>query len=382
MELSKHKRLDKRHGSKTQPTSAAWGWNRNPMVRMGSDLYFLLYNNAPRKHRIEIYKMTPDLKYIRIGKHDAPRPGNIMAFDRGVMKVVLVQTKPGTTYPNDSTYIKMRLGTITAGDDSINFRTIVDESPNIRVGVASDGQEGAIMWGEPARENDLGNTMKAVYISKLGRVSKPDLIAKNLPTPTYYPRLVKTKSGIVAVGEEDIHRPNQENLRQKLWWFKTTDSFKRHGKFHDASINAIADQRPRTVYGCDVYNFHGTIHRTYAELTDENKNWHRWFHVSTNDRYDVLDDIADVNFNFMRIAFLGGRLYYVATSWDTFFVIDADRRRIVFQYKPNGMTGLVPFIASPMAGSQQSNRFIDVLLMATGKDSFPYSPIEYLQFIE
>lgn len=384
-------------GSKTHsPDGTWWGYNMTKIARLGDTVFMYVIHNdddTTTPSQFTIYKKKGDGTWERGASLPTSRPGNILVDSKGALHAFVFEA--ANISVNDSLGRLKHYSFAKAGSGDIKHykeELVVDqkeniENVNIRIGAAI-GKDDTMMVAFGLTDVHLypGHSQHVYYKRPEERDWKHDVAGINLGHDWYYPfALVELDSTFHLLPiQDDFAGPGEQNIYQKIMYLgKLGRSWKKE-LIVDHSNKDVAKSRRRLLEQSDLYkDSTGQIHFIYKEFLNRNDEFAAsgFYHVLKKDEgwETTKIELDQDNIHWIRFAEANQSLYYVASSYDQFYIGKVGSGKLSLMDIPGDVKGIYPYISQPKTGTRSTEKFIDILLLAGDSTAYPEATNLYVR---
>lgn len=369
------------------PDATWWGYNQSKIVRFGNIVFTYVIENSDDSNKTSspfvIYKKEGDYPWRKGASFTTSRPGNILIDSQGILHAFVFE--PYDVVKNDSWGKLKHYSFPNAKDGDItNFEeeTVIDndgtnETVNIRVGAAIGPDDTlAIGFGLTTYNPLYKGHSEHLYFKKPKDNTWTHLIAgENLGHDWYYPFVwVERGEFHLLPVQDDYNRPDNSktpylNIYQKIMYFTYQQGSWEKELITDLSKHKLASSRPRLLEQEELFkDSSGKIHILYKEFLDPDSTWKATSHKhiikeDKNSKTQIID-FGREEFNWIRLFEVEDTLYYFLTTFDSFYIAKVGEEKLVKLSSLKGPQGTYPYIATIRTGTKESEKFVDILLLA------------------
>jgi len=370
------------------PDATWWGYNQNKIARFGNLVLMYVIENFDDSNKtlsnFVIYKKEGNTAWEKGAYFPTSRPGNILIDSSGTLHAFVFE--PTDVVKNDSIgklvhywFPNSKSGDITNYKQEVVVEAIDNvETVNIRVGSAIAPDDTMTVGFGLTTYNPLykGHS-EHIYFKKPSETQWNHLIAgENLGHDFYYPFVLATEKGFHLLSvQDDFTGAGNPNIYQKIIYFEYQSGTWKQEIIADLSTHTLAKTRPRLLEQEELFqDKEGTIHVIYKEFLDPKETWKSSSHKHVFFKNgDVETKIIDVskNSNWIRLFEAEGTLYYLVTAWDSLHIGRVGSNKLEnIKAVPSDAKGIYPYVATARSGTRESEKYIDILLLAADQSSY------------
>lgn len=370
------------------PDATWWGYNQNKIVRFKDLVFMYAIDNSDDSNKtisnFVVYKKNGHSAWEKGASFPTSRPGNILIDSKGVLHAFVFE--PFDVVKNDSWgKLKHYWFPRASQGDVANYReeTIIDndgtnETVNIRIGTAIGSDDTmAIGFGLTAFNSLYKGHSQHLYYKKPSDQKWSHLIAgENLEHDWFYPFVWVSDNNtfhLLSV-QDDYNGSDAPNIYQKIMYFTYLNGIWNKELIADLSASELAKARPRLLEQEDLYvDKKGTEHILYKEFLDEETEWkaiHK--HVARDAEGSKTEQInpGKEDVNWVRIFEIDDALYYLYVYYDSVYVKKEGKEELIEIPIPKDAHGMYPYIATVRSGTRDSEKYVDILLLAADQYDF------------
>lgn len=370
------------------PDATWWGYNQSKIVRF-EDLVFMyvienLDNSNKTNSSFVIYKKNGNLAWEKGASFPTSRPGNILIDSRGVLHAFVFE--PFDVVKNDSWgKLKHYWFPRALQGDTTNYQeeTVIDndganETVNIRVGTAiGPDNTMAIGFGLAAFSPLYEGHSQHLYFKKPSDQKWSHLVVgENLGHDWFYPFVWVSGNNTFRLlpVQDDFNGSDAPNIYQKIMYFTYSNGIWNKELIADLSASKLAKSRPRLLEQEELYvDQKGTVHILYKEFLDKETRWratHKHIVKSLTGTLEQNIQMGKEDINWIRLFEVDGDLYYLYVLYDSAYIRKEGKDELINIAIPKDAHGTYPYIATKRGGTKDSEKYIDIILLAADQYDF------------
>lgn len=373
------------------PDATWWGYNQSKIVRYEDLVFMYVIENFDDSNKTNsnfvIYKKDGDSEWAKGASLPTSRPGNIVIDSKGVLHAFVFEPP----IPQKDSWGKLKhywFPNSAKGDiTTYNQETVIDnngtnETVNIRIGAAIGPDDTlAFAFGMGKFNNLYKDFSEHLYIKKPQDKAWTHLIAgEELGHEWYYPFVWMERDSYYLLPVQDDYngmgtvQAPYPNIYQKIMYMTYKNNAWSNEIIADLSSHALAKSRPRLLEQEDLYvDKKGTAHILYKEFLDKETQWktnHKHIAKNSSGTLEQDIDIKEGDINWIRLFEADDNLYYVYVLYDSAYIRKEGKEELIKISIPNDAHGMYPYIATRRGGTKDSEKYIDIILLAADQYDF------------
>jgi len=379
------------------PDGTWWGYNQSKIARYGDTVFTYVVHNdndSATESLMTLYKKVGEGPWEQGASMPCSVPGNILIDSKGGLHALVFD--PKDILANDS------LGSLeyyyfpqasNGNIDTFIHTTVVpdpgdngSETVNIRIG-ASIGRDDTIVLAFGLDSN----TSEHLYYKKASDLEWNHLIAgENLGHDFYYPYPLVTDSvyAILAIQDDYVEIDGQANNPYHIAaYFQGNERGWSHEYLLDntQSSQALTHSQWQTVDISDLYlDAAGDIHVVLQDRVAEKWLHYRKAYADSDWTITAIDTGSMNGLNWIRLIEIESNLYYIMFSWREAGLMDSSAKKMVkldleSLVGKRQAEGIYPYVTSPRTGTNETSKFVDILLLNGSSDAYPNGSNYYLK---
>ncbi len=386
------------------PDGTWWGYNMKKIARRGNIVFTTVIENDDQPlldSNFRILYKVGDGVWESGPAFPTNRPGNILLDPAGGLHALVFEATDPAVNDSIGSLKHYHLAGASLGDFSgysvetvVSSSDSVTETVNIRVGAAADEE------GRLALAYGLSNQSVHAWVRTLSQTWVHHEVSADAGHEYYYPFVQVGSEGVALAPVQDDYVPaDSTNLYQKAPLFRlngspdvgaTTESAWMMDLLADFTSHPLAASRRRLVEQSDFSKSPSTgrLHLVLKEFLDEEADFSvsRFVEVtsdfSSTPQSQELAVGSDFSLNWLRRFEVSGEVFYLGTSWDSVYLFDSDlsdSAEIDLGDLKGKVTGIYPYLADGSSGTQDSELYLDIVLLNGDSSQYPSGKNAYIR---